>query len=107
MSTSAQAREREILAQGGADPAAWVDLIESEAQAHRVDHDESSINLNPATNVMSPRAEALLARGLGSRPSLGDPGEKYETGLEHLEVIISRHTIRGGTPSASLQCWRL
>ena len=87
MSTSAQAREREILAQGGADPAAWVDLIESEAQAHRVDHDESSINLNPATNVMSPRAEALLARGLGSRPSLGDPGEKYETGLEHLEVI--------------------
>jgi glycine hydroxymethyltransferase len=46
-----------------------------------------TINLNPAANVMNPRAEAALARGLGSRPSLGYPGAKHETGVEALERI--------------------
>jgi glycine hydroxymethyltransferase len=50
-------------------------------------HDRDCFNLNPATNVMNPRAEAALARGLGSRPSLGYPGDKYETGLEAIEEI--------------------
>jgi glycine hydroxymethyltransferase len=50
-------------------------------------HDRDCVNLDPAANVMSPRAEALLARGLGSRPSLGHPGDKYETGLEAIEQI--------------------
>ena len=50
-------------------------------------HDAECFNLNPATNVMNPAAEALLARGLGSRPSLGHPGDKYETGLEAAEEI--------------------
>lgn len=50
-------------------------------------HDHACLNLNPATNVMNPRAEALLSAGLGSRPSLGHPGEKYETGLEAIEAI--------------------
>ena len=36
---------------------------------------------------MNPRAEAVLARGLGSRPSLGYPGDKYEMGLEAVEEI--------------------
>lgn len=50
-------------------------------------HDQDCFNLNPATNVMNPRAEAMLARGLGSRPSLGYPGDKYEMGLEAIEEI--------------------
>ncbi|MCU9839905.1 aminotransferase class I/II-fold pyridoxal phosphate-dependent enzyme [Ruegeria sp. WL0004] len=50
-------------------------------------HDAECFNLNPATNVMNPRAEAALARGLGSRPSLGYPGDKYEMGLEAIEEI--------------------
>ena len=50
-------------------------------------HDVEGINLNPATNVMNPRAEALMAAGLGSRPSLGYPGDKYEMGLEAIERI--------------------
>lgn len=50
-------------------------------------HDRDCINLNPATNVMNPRAEAVLATGLGSRPSLGYPGDKYEMGLEAIEQI--------------------
>ncbi|MEM9043193.1 MAG: aminotransferase class I/II-fold pyridoxal phosphate-dependent enzyme [Pseudomonadota bacterium] len=53
---------------------------------HKI-HDQECINLNPATNVMNPIAEAMLARGLGTRPSLGYPGEKYEMGLEAIEEI--------------------
>ena len=50
-------------------------------------HERECFNLNPATNVMNPRAEAMLASGLGSRPSLGYPGDKYEMGLEAIEEI--------------------
>ena len=64
--------------------------------AHRIDalitrnrdiHERNCFNLNPATNVMNPRAEAALGAGLGSRPSLGYPGDKYEMGLEAIEEI--------------------
>lgn len=50
-------------------------------------HDLHGINLNPASNVMNPRAEAMMAAGLGSRASLGYPGDKYEMGLEAIERI--------------------
>jgi len=50
-------------------------------------HERVCFNLNPATNVMNPRAEAILSVGLGSRPSLGYPGDKYEMGLEAIEEI--------------------
>ncbi len=56
-------------------------------ERNREIHDEECFNLNPATNVMNPRAEAALAAGLGARPSLGWPGDKYETGLEAIEEI--------------------
>ncbi|MEP7240109.1 MAG: aminotransferase class I/II-fold pyridoxal phosphate-dependent enzyme [Devosia sp.] len=55
-------------------------------------HERECFNLNPATNVMNPRAEAALSRKLGSRPSLGYPGDKYEMGLEaigEIEVIAA------------------
>ncbi len=64
-----------------------VDLVESLIQRNREIHEVECINLNPATNVMNPRAEAALAAGLGSRPSLGYAGEKYEMGLEAIEEI--------------------
>jgi glycine hydroxymethyltransferase len=54
---------------------------------NRIIHEEQCINLNPATNAMNPKAEAVLAQGLGSRPSLGYPGDKYEMGLEAVEKI--------------------
>jgi glycine hydroxymethyltransferase len=54
---------------------------------NRAIHDRDCINLDPAGNVMNPRAEAVLAAGLGSRPSLGYPGAKHETGLEAIERI--------------------
>ncbi|WP_135502882.1 serine hydroxymethyltransferase [Roseovarius aestuariivivens] len=61
--------------------------VEALAARNREIHERECFNLNPATNVMNPRAEALLASGLGSRPSLGYPGDKYETGLEAIEEI--------------------
>ncbi len=57
------------------------------AEQNRQIHERDCFNLNPATNVMNPRAEALLASGIGSRPSLGYPGDKYEMGLEAIEEI--------------------
>jgi glycine hydroxymethyltransferase len=62
----------------------WLqDLIEDNQRIH----DQTCVNLNPATNRMNPRAEQMLAARLGSRPSLGYPGEKYEMGLEAIEQI--------------------
>lgn len=67
------------------------DEIERELLAlvaeNRAIHERDCVNLNPATNVMNPKAEALLAAGIGSRPSLGYPGDKYEMGLEAIEKI--------------------
>jgi len=50
-------------------------------------YERECFNLNPAGNAMNPHAEAFLAAGLGSRPSLGYPGDKYEMGLEAVEQI--------------------
>lgn len=69
------------------DTAALLDEIERLTAENRTIHEKTCINLNPATNVMNPRAEALLAQGLGTRPSLGYPGAKYEMGLEAIEQL--------------------
>lgn len=67
------------------------DVIEAALLAAVADntaiHDRDCINLNPATNTLNPKAERLLAVGLGNRPSLGYPGDKYEMGLEAIERI--------------------
>ncbi len=61
-------------------------LLALVAENHAI-HERDAVNLNPAGNVMNPRAEALLADGLGTRASLGYPGDKYEMGLEAVEKI--------------------
>ncbi len=66
---------------------AIADAIDGAITLNRTIHDADCINLNPGTNVMNPKAEAALASGLGSRPSLGYPGDKYEMGLEGVERI--------------------
>jgi len=42
------------------------DRVESLVERNRAIHERDCFNLNPATNVMNPRAEALLASGIGS-----------------------------------------
>ena len=69
------------------DAPALVDEIERlVGENHRL-HEREGLNLNPATNIMNPAAEALLSRGLGARASLGYPGDKYEMGLDAIERI--------------------
>jgi glycine hydroxymethyltransferase len=75
--------------------------------AHERHMDHDSIGLNAGTNVMNPRAAALLARSLGNRPSLGYPGDKYEMGMEFAEEIeiVAEALVRRlfGAPYAELR----
>lgn len=71
----------------GMDPQQIEDEISRLAAENITIHERDCVNLNPATNVMNPKAEAILSKGLGARPSLGYPGDKYEMGLEAIERI--------------------
>lgn len=82
--TYVQARATETATRNSADTAARLDAL---VEANRDIHERECFNLNPATNVMNPKAEAMLGAGLGARPSLGYPGDKYEMGLEAIEEI--------------------
>ena len=74
----------QVDSKAGADVQKWIEELAQEN--HRL-HDIEGINLNPATNILNPRAEKLLSSGMGSRASLGHPGDKYETGLGAIEQI--------------------
>ena len=50
--------------------------LDAEIARNRTIHERDCVNLNPATNVMNPKAEAALSAGLGTRPSLGYPGDR-------------------------------
>jgi glycine hydroxymethyltransferase len=72
------------------------DQLEAEVEHLLAQHeqfmDRECLSLYAGTNIMNPRAARLLASGVGSRPSLGYPGDKYETGLhyaEQLEIIVT------------------
>ncbi len=85
---AAEGRVQDLAARAAAaDSAAVARRIDRLVARNREIHERDCFNLNPATNAMNPRAEALLASGLGSRPSLGYPGDKYEMGLEAIEEI--------------------
>lgn len=84
----ARARLAEIRASvaGLEPPGLRAEVARLAAENARI-HDRDCLNLNPAANVMAPAAERLMAAGLGTRPSLGLPGAKYEMGLEAAEAI--------------------
>ena len=86
-----EASERYVQSVAGRVAGLDVDAVERELLAYVEEnhaiHERDCVNLNPATNMMNPKAEALLAAGIGSRPSLGYPGDKYEMGLEGIEKI--------------------
>lgn len=85
---AATRREQQILDGNAArSSAAMAEHLQALITRNREIHEIECINLNPATNAMNPVAEAALASGLGSRPSLGHPGDKYEMGLEAVEEI--------------------
>jgi glycine hydroxymethyltransferase len=88
MSDAANVRRRQIMRTLDLDDLrATDDRLHALIERNRQIHDRDCINLNPATNTMNPRAEAVLAAGLTTRPSLGHAGDKYEMGLEAIEEI--------------------
>ena len=72
-------------------PRAVPDAVGEVVRAEERHVERGSIVLYAGTNVMSPLARRMLATGLGSRPSMGPPGDKYQTGWVHhterLEVL--------------------
>lgn len=81
-------RVRDILdAAEGLSPEQVATRLEQLAADNATIHRIYCLNLNPASNLMNPRAEAMLSTGLGPRASLGYPGAKYEAGLEAIEQI--------------------
>ena len=53
--------------------------------------DKQSIVLYAGTNVINPKAAKMLSSSIGSRASLGYPGDKYNKGMEHadqLEIML-------------------
>ncbi len=88
LSSSAARRSDEIRdSVRSLEPGAVLDHLDAMVDANAELYERTAINLNPATNVMNPRAEAMLSSGLGTRASLGHPGEKYEVGLGPIEDI--------------------
>jgi glycine hydroxymethyltransferase len=84
----AEALVQRIAAETAGSISAAIDArLHELAEKNRTIHERDCFNLNPATNVMAPRAEAMLSTGMGTRPSLGYPGDKYEMGLEAIEEI--------------------
>ena len=67
------------------------DAIECEVHDLLAHHeqfmDRECLSLYAGTNVLNPRAAQLMASSVGSRPSLGYPGAKYEMGMQHAEQL--------------------
>jgi len=85
---AAQTRIAQIADAHVADsPAAAAAAIAALAGSTRDFYATGAINLNPASNIMNPQAQAMLSHDLAPRPSLGYPGAKVETGLQDIEQI--------------------
>jgi glycine hydroxymethyltransferase len=67
--------------------AAFEHEIEELLEQHTRLMDRDCISLYAGTNIVNPRAARFQASSVGSRPSLGYPGDKYETGLQHAEQL--------------------
>ena len=77
----------EIASTLGASTGSTFQLLDELVRRNRSIHHAECINLNPASNSMSPRARRMLGSELSPRTSLGHAGDKYEMGLEAIERI--------------------
>ncbi|MEO3812644.1 beta-eliminating lyase-related protein [Sphaerisporangium sp. B11E5] len=72
---------------GGLDAEGVSRTVTAALDAHRRAFDDDGIVLYAGTNTMSPRALAAHRATLSTRPSMGWPGEKFQAGLDHLDVL--------------------
>ncbi|HEY7488488.1 MAG TPA: DegT/DnrJ/EryC1/StrS family aminotransferase [Streptosporangiaceae bacterium] len=68
-------------------PAGVRDTVRRALADHERHYDDEGIVLYAGTNVMSPAARRVTRPSVSGRPSMGWPGEKYQTGLDHLDVL--------------------
>lgn len=86
--SAARQRRQELEALYGAiAPGDVADVVEQLLGRQQKWVDRECINLNPASNLMNPRAERLMSSTASTRPSLGHAGEKYEMGLAYSEEV--------------------
>lgn len=74
----------------GLDPAALEHELDGLVAAQERLVDSECVNLYAGTNAPSPKVSRLLGSTIGSRPSLGWPGRKYNRGMqagEELEIL--------------------
>jgi glycine hydroxymethyltransferase len=84
----ARARIAEVAAgQSDLSPAAVGAAVRRALDGHERQFDDEGIVLYAGTNVMSPAARQVCRPGVGGRPSMGWPGEKYQTGLDYIDVL--------------------
>jgi glycine hydroxymethyltransferase len=97
-----QARVAELSSQVPVgDPDAIAELLQDSALL--AEHSFAcSANLYAGANVVSERSKSVTLAGIGSRPTLGWPGEKFPTGVEVLDIIevAATETIRAATGAA-------
>ena len=86
---SAAARERVQQIQTASEPGTAADLARAcrAVHAHIDAMDTNGLVLYAGTNAMTAQVAAAHDIQLGVRPSLGDPADKVQPGLEHLEVL--------------------
>jgi glycine hydroxymethyltransferase len=86
---SEAARERVQQIQAASEPGTAEDLERASraVQAHIEAMDDNGLVLYAGTNAMIGAVAAAHDVQLGVRPSLGDPAEKVQPGLEHLEIL--------------------
>ncbi|SFP40519.1 glycine hydroxymethyltransferase [Amycolatopsis arida] len=68
-------------------PTEVAETVRAALAAHRRQFDDEGIVLYAGTNVPSSAALAAYDPAVSTRPSMGWPGEKYQTGLDHLDTL--------------------
>jgi glycine hydroxymethyltransferase len=87
-SPAARARLAEVAAaHPDLSPAGVRAAVHRALAAHERHYDDEGIVLYAGTNVMSPAARQACRPAVGGRPSMGWPGAKYQTGLEHIDTL--------------------
>ncbi|MCW2885405.1 MAG: Glycine hydroxymethyltransferase [Streptosporangiaceae bacterium] len=79
--------ELETLLAGRSGPESVIETVTWSLEAHRRRFDAEGIVLYAGTNLMSPAAVRAHDVAVSSRPSMGWPGEKFQAGLDHLDVL--------------------
>ncbi|WP_018655183.1 serine hydroxymethyltransferase [Actinomadura flavalba] len=87
-SSAARARIADVAAGLGAPtPEGVAATVRTALSDHARRFDAEGIVLYAGTNLMSPAARAVADAPVGGRPSMGWPGEKYQSGLDHLDTL--------------------